>query len=137
MELATTRGLNTRVGTNRLSDKMTSRVKRRPSNPGVLQSPFEDLAELLETSWDEHRVLQNFRLRFMSGMPYTSLLGNVIVAVNPCKNLVEVYDRDMQVCPAGATPARMSDRSLGTEIVYHTDICSPSSLFLPFLKFCL
>jgi len=78
---------------------MASKAKERPSKREVLHLPFEDLAELLATSWDEERVLQNFRLRFMSGMPYTSLLGNIIVAVNPCKNLAELYDRDMQVIP--------------------------------------
>ncbi len=78
---------------------MTSEVKSRPSKPEALHSPFEDLAEMLQSTWDDQRVLQNVRLRFMCGMPYTSLLGNIIIAVNPCKNLVELYDRDMQVFP--------------------------------------
>lgn len=60
------------------------------------QGGFEDLSELLGTTWDEEMVLDNFRLRFLSEKPYTNS-GRVLVAVNPCRNLVDLYDRDMQV----------------------------------------
>lgn len=60
------------------------------------QADFEDLSELLDRAWDEEKVLENFGLRFLSGKPYTGS-GSVMVAVNPCRDLVDLYDRDMQV----------------------------------------
>lgn len=55
----------------------------------------EDLIEL--DQWDEETVVQNFRLRFLSARPYTAA-GGVMIALNPCKNLDNIYDRDLQVC---------------------------------------
>lgn len=59
-------------------------------------SQAEDLHELLHDTWDEERVLENLHLRFLSGKPYTAV-GNVIIALNPCRSLAHLYDRDMQV----------------------------------------
>lgn len=56
----------------------------------------EDLHELLDKTWDEERVLENLRLRFLSGKPYTGV-GDMVVALNPCKRLADLYDRDTQV----------------------------------------
>lgn len=62
----------------------------------VHHTQVEDLHELLYGTWDEERVLENLRLRFLSGKPYTGM-GNVIIALNPCRSLVDLYDRDTQV----------------------------------------
>lgn len=62
----------------------------------VHHSQVEDLHELLDGTWDEERVLENLRLRFLSDKPYTGV-GTVIIALNPCRDLVDLYDRDMQV----------------------------------------
>ena len=54
----------------------------------------EDLIEL--NGLDDEAVIENLRTRFLAGTPYTGA-GSVMVALNPCRNIVEVYDRDMQV----------------------------------------
>ena len=59
-------------------------------------SQAENLYELLDGSWHNERVLENFRLRFLSGKPYTGV-GNAVVALNPCRRLAGLYDRDTQV----------------------------------------
>lgn len=59
-------------------------------------SHVEDLHELLDGTWHDERVLENLRLRFMSGKPYTGV-GNVVIALNPCRSLPGLYDRDTQV----------------------------------------
>lgn len=56
----------------------------------------EDLIELQSGVWDEELVLQNCRARFLAGKPYIGA-GSVTIAVNPCRSLNELYDRDMQV----------------------------------------
>lgn len=56
----------------------------------------EDLIELQSRVWDEEMVFQNCRARFLAGKPYIGA-GNVTIAVNPCRNLNELYDRDTQV----------------------------------------
>lgn len=56
----------------------------------------EDLIELQSKVWDEEMVLQNCRAQFLAGKPYIGA-GNVTIAVNPCRNLNEIYGRDMQV----------------------------------------
>ncbi|CAM9456858.1 unnamed protein product [Laminaria digitata] len=53
----------------------------------------EDLVEL--DGLDDEVVVENLRARFLAGTPYTGA-GSVMVALNPCRNLVEVYDREMQ-----------------------------------------
>ncbi|CAM9259462.1 unnamed protein product [Ectocarpus sp. 6 AP-2014] len=65
--------------------------------PHYSQCPeeVEDLIELQSGVWDEELVLQNCRARFLAGKPYIGA-GNVAIAVNPCRNLDELYDRDMQ-----------------------------------------
>lgn len=69
---------------------------RRKAHHARHQAEFEDLYELLEGCWDEDKVLENFRLRFLSGRPYTGS-GSVMIAVNPCRNLADLYDWDTQV----------------------------------------
>lgn len=59
-------------------------------------SEAEDLHELLDGTWDEERVLSNLRLRFLSGKPYTGV-GNVTVAINPCRSFVNLHERDTQL----------------------------------------
>lgn len=76
---------------------MTPKAAKNPSECAEAHhSQAEDLHELLDGAWDEERVLENLRLRFISGKPYTGV-GGVIIALNPCRSLVDLYDRGMQV----------------------------------------
>ncbi|CAM9844941.1 unnamed protein product, partial [Hapterophycus canaliculatus] len=61
-----------------------------------LQPPVEDLTELLDVAWNEEIVLHNCRMRFLSRKPYTAA-GSLMIAVNPCRSVSELYDRDMQL----------------------------------------
>lgn len=54
----------------------------------------EDLVEL--EGWKDEAIVETLRVRFLAGTPYTGA-GSVMIALNPCRNLVEVHDRDMQV----------------------------------------
>lgn len=54
----------------------------------------EDLVELRDL--DDEVVVENIRARFLAGTPYTGA-GSAMIALNPCRSLVEVYDRSMQV----------------------------------------
>lgn len=61
----------------------------------------EDLTEL--DCLDEESILSNFRTRFLvsscgkGNRPYTGAGSNVLVALNPCRSLEGVYDRNTQV----------------------------------------
>lgn len=57
----------------------------------------EDLIEL--DHWDTETILENFRAGFFSGKPYTGA-GSLLVVLNPCRDLGDVYGRDMQVLAA-------------------------------------
>ena len=54
----------------------------------------EDLIEL--DGLDDEMVVESLRARFLAGTPYTGA-GSVMISLNPCRILLEVYDRDMQV----------------------------------------
>lgn len=76
------------------------------------QYGVEDLCEL--ETLDEEAILKNFRLRFSpspvsssaddhrggrlkASRPFIGAGGNVMIALNPCRALQGVYDKDMQV----------------------------------------
>ena len=56
--------------------------------------PVEDLVEL--RGLDDEVVVENIRSRYLAGTPYTGA-GSAMIALNPCRSLVEVYGRGMQV----------------------------------------
>ncbi|CAM9416878.1 unnamed protein product [Scytosiphon promiscuus] len=60
------------------------------------QQEVEDLAELFDSGWNEERVLQNCRMRFLSRKTYTAA-GSIMIAVNPHRSLSELHDRHMQL----------------------------------------
>lgn len=70
-----------------------------------LRSPRREVEDLTELdTLDEDSILSNFRIRFLASSsggkrsrPYTGAGSNVLVALNPCRSLEGVYDKDTQV----------------------------------------
>lgn len=91
------------VGFDNIGRSMTSNGQRTdgiyecaPPSDRCLH-PHQAVEDLIELNGlDDEAVIENLRTRFLAGTPYTGA-GSVMVALNPCRNIVEVYDRDMQV----------------------------------------
>lgn len=71
-----------------------SKPLRPPSDDHRHGGGVEDLIEL--DHWDTEKIVENFRARFFSGKPHTGA-GNLLVVLNPCRDLGDVYGRDIQV----------------------------------------